>query len=102
MESLSGKPDLDARPEYYHPVNQHLPDILAGGISPDKLSSSTQNKQKLAKFLEQHGKTAADYAFLPLAGKEDDVLWAWDRASSKPVGVIAINPWLLGQVAAAK
>ena len=95
-ETLSGKADIDARPEYYHPANQHISDILAGGINPDKLLSSTQNQQKLDQFLKKYGKTITDYAFIPLVGKEDDVLWAWDRASSKPVGVLAINPWLLG------
>ncbi|MDD5391382.1 MAG: TfpX/TfpZ family type IV pilin accessory protein [Thiothrix sp.] len=96
FEVLSGKPDIDARPEYYEPFEKFIQDVLKHGIAAEKLTSSDNNRQKLAQFLSEHGKTASDYAFLPLSGKEKDVIWALSRETGKPVGVIDINPWQLG------
>jgi hypothetical protein len=96
MEVLSGKPDLDARPEYYEPFEKFTQQVLAHGLKPEILLTKPEYKQKLEQFLKEYGKTANDYAFLPLSGKEDDVLWAWSRETGKPVGTLAINPWIQG------
>lgn len=96
MEVLSGKPDLDARPEYYEPFDKFTREVLAHGLKPDILFATPAHRQKLAQFLNEHGKTASDYAFLPLSGKEKDVIWALSRETGKPVGMIDINPWQLG------
>lgn len=102
MEVLSGKPDLDARPEYYEPFDKFAQTVFANGVTPEALAAKPEHQQNLDKFLAKHGKTAADYAFLPLVGKEYDVLWAWDRATGKPVGTLDINPWQPAAVASAK
>lgn len=95
MEVLSGKPDIDARPEYYEPFAKFAAQVMEKGLSPTQLSSTPQNQQKLTAFLQRHGKTAADYAYLPLVGKEKDVLWVWDKATQQPVGTLDIDPWKL-------
>ena len=100
MEVLSGKPDIDARPEYYEPFDQFAGEVLQKGLTPQQVTSTPENQQKLSAFLEKHGKNAADYAYLPLIGKEKDVLWVWDRTNAKPVGTLDINPWQLPKVAA--
>lgn len=102
MDVLRGKPDIDARPEYYEPFDKFTQDVLAHGLKPEILLAKPENKQKLEQFLQEHGKTANDYAFLPLSGKEDDVLWVWSRETSKPVGTLAINPWQQAQVVSTK
>ena len=95
MEVLSGKPDLDARPEYYEPFKKFTDTILTKSISPEKIQANDKNKQQLENFLAQYGKTADDYAFLALVGKEKDVLWAFDRHNGEPVDIIDINPFSL-------
>ncbi|TXH66886.1 MAG: hypothetical protein E6Q83_19210 [Thiothrix sp.] len=95
FEVLSGKPDIDSRPEYYKPFEEYKNEILKGGIDPQKILSKKENKKLLNQFLSSYGKNADNYAFLPLSGKEVDVLWAWDRASGDPVDILAINPWTL-------
>lgn len=102
MEVLSGKPDIDARPEYYEPFSKFTQTVFANGIKPEALAAKPEHQQKLAKFLAEYGKTAADYAYLPLVGKEYDVLWAWDRTTGKPVGTLDINPWQQATVASVK
>lgn len=95
MEVLSGKPDLDARPEYYKPIQNFMSKIMANSIPIEKLQSNTANKEQLDNFLNKNGKNIRDYAFLALSGKEKDVIWVFDRKNSKPVGVIDINPFNL-------
>jgi hypothetical protein len=101
-EVRSGAPDLYSRPEYYEPFNKFTQDVFAQGMKPEKLLATPEYKQKLEQFLAEHGKTANDYAFLPLVGQEDAVLWVWSRETGKPVGTLAINPWKPDQVATAK
>ncbi len=95
FEVLSGQPDIDARPEYYQSFEDNIRKVLAGGIKPEKLFASPPHKAALDRFLAQYGKTATDYAFLPLVGKEDDVIWVWDKATGKAVDTISLTPWNL-------
>jgi hypothetical protein len=101
-EVSSGAPDLYARPAYYEPFDKFTQEAFAQGMKPEKLLANPEYKQKLEQFLAKYGKTANDYAFLPLVGQEDAVLWAWSRETGKPVGTLAINPWKPDQVATAK
>ncbi len=97
FDVLAGKPDIDARPQYYEPFMPHAQDVLAHSLQPNTLQRDTNNKTKLEQFLEAHGKTANDYAYLPLVGKENDVVWVWSRAPFQPVGILDINPWKVGE-----
>lgn len=91
--TLAGEPDIDARPEYYEPFQPFLQDILKNGINPLQLRSNKDNREKLEVFLAKHKVEETRYAFLPLSGKELDVIWVWDRETAKSVGMLDINPW---------
>lgn len=93
MEVLSGKPDLDTRAEYYEPIQSHINELLNQGINPEKIIQNNKYKTILDSFIKKYGKTPNDYAFLPLVGKEKDVLWAWDRATKQPIDILDISPW---------
>lgn len=95
FEVLSGKPDVDARPEYYKPFEKYKESVLKGGINPQKLLANSKNQNILNQFLKKHGKKVENYAFLPLSGKDSDVLWVWDISTKSPVSTLAINPWSL-------
>lgn len=93
MEVMSGKADLDARAEYYFPLNQKIDEVIARGLNIDGFAKHPEHKAKLDAFIAEHGKKLADYAFLPLIGKEKDVLWAFDRQTRQPVDIVEISPW---------
>lgn len=93
MEVMSGKPDLDARAEYYFPLNQKIDEVLSRGLNIEAFAKKPEHKAKLDSFIAKHGKKLDDYAFLPLVGKEKDVLWAFDRHTREPVDIIEISPW---------
>lgn len=95
FEVLSGKPDVDARPEYYKPFEQHKESVLKKGIDPQKILADSKSKKLLDQFLKDHGKKAEDYAYLPLSGKNADILWVWDISKGGPIGTLEINPWRL-------
>lgn len=99
FEVLEGKPDIDARPEYYEPFDKFANKVMQKGLTAQQLSSTPESNQKLEVFIAKHGKTANDYAYLPLVGKEKDVLWVWDKATEQPVGTLDIDPWRLSNVA---
>lgn len=92
-ELLSGKADLDARTEYYLPLHSKIDEILARSLNIDNYTKDPDNKAKLDIFLKKHGSNVTDYSFLPLVGKEKDVLWAFSRKTKKPVDIIEISPW---------
>lgn len=93
MEVMSGKADLDARAEYYFPLNQKIDEVLSRSLNINIFAKKTEHKVKLDAFITKHGKKLEDYAFLPLIGKEKDVLWAFDRKTREPVGIVEISPW---------
>lgn len=102
FEVLAGKPDIERRSEYYEPIDKFSDKIFSRGVKPEVIRTLPENKQKLDAFLNKYGEAANDYAFLPLIGKEKDVLWAWNRKSGEPVGILDVNPWALEQVANAQ
>lgn len=96
FDSIEGKGDLEHHPEYYEPIEPFTQTIIERGISPKKLLAFNDSKIKLEKFLKKQGeKSATDFAFLPLMGKENVILWALNKKTGKPVGTLDIDPWEL-------
>lgn len=93
FDALAGKGDIDTHPELYKPLHDSTPNVLGNGIQPEQFNNKPSDKQALTDFLQQHGKTTADYRFLPLVNKARDVVWVWERASNTPVGILDIDPW---------
>lgn len=93
MEALSGKPDIDARPEYYKPFEQFKKKVLGKGLDPELLFITESDKSKLSSFLKEHGKKTESYVFLALSGQAKDVLWVWDKNTEKSVDIIDVSPW---------
>ena len=94
IASFSGEPDIDKRPKYYQPFEQHLDMIFSKSLQVDKMLEGVGAKEELEKFTRKYGDTNA-FAFLPLEGKNKDVVWAFNKKSGKPVGIIDINPWTM-------
>ena len=93
---FEGKEDLERRSEYYEPIKKYTENILKRGIDPDILFSNADKKSKLKQFLAKTNKTEKDFAFLPLVGKEKDIVIAVSRESGEIAGTIDVYPWLQG------
>lgn len=90
---FSGEPDIDRRPEYFQPLNQQLKMVFDKSIPKEILYENTQANHLLNLFLEKHGGTVDDYAFLPLRGNnKKEAIWAFKRSNGMPVGIIKLLP----------
>ena len=92
---LKGAPDIDTRPEYFEPFDIHLDEILTKALDSDQLFLASSAQYQLKKFINQHGGKVDDYVFFPLKGNnQKDVIWAFNRSSALPVGIIDSDPWV--------
>ena len=92
---LKGMPDIDRRPQYYEPFEQHADSVLSKSIPAKQLFFDGERKQQLAIFLKNHGGEVNDYAFYPLRGNnKKDMIWVFNRKTAKPVGIIDSDPWM--------
>ncbi|HHL18367.1 MAG TPA: hypothetical protein ENJ33_01380 [Thiothrix sp.] len=90
--AFAGKPDIDKLPQYFEPYDKHLDDIFAKSIDLTKLLDKKDTKQELEKFFSHNG-DKGDFAYLPLVGKSKDVIWAFNKKTGKPAGIINIDPY---------
>jgi len=86
--------DIDLRPEYYHPYEDNINEILAKSLDPSILFEKPESKNKLDKFIKKFGKSKEDYAYIPLEGASKDAIWVLDKKTAKPIDIIDINPWI--------
>ncbi len=92
--ATKGASDIDLRPEYYHPYEDNISEILAKSLDPNILFEKSESKEKLEKFIRKFGKSKGDYAYFPLEGTSKDVIWVLDRKTAKPIDIIDVNPWI--------
>ncbi|MFI0398085.1 MAG: TfpX/TfpZ family type IV pilin accessory protein [Thiolinea sp.] len=93
IEVLSGKTDLDARPEYYEPISKNIETIFKNKFDLTKILEKEKYKIEINKFLSKNGGSIQDYAFIPLVGRQEDVLWAWSLKNKEPIDILRINPF---------
>lgn len=94
--ALRNEPILEQRTEFYEPFKIHADTILAKSIKVEQFVFDANSKEKLVRFIAEHGGTPSDYAYFPLRGNNKrDMVWVLDRNSVKPVGIIDIDPWQL-------
>jgi len=51
-------------------------------------------KQAMETFMAQYGGRLDDYFYLPLRGRNKDIVMALSAKDGRPVGWILISPWL--------
>ncbi|HRX71082.1 MAG: hypothetical protein KDJ22_06350 [Candidatus Competibacteraceae bacterium] len=92
---LKGEKDLEYRAEFYEPYQPDLTKLGARSLDVAKIAGQNpQAKAALDAFLQQHGGVLTDYLYLPLRGRNKDIVMALSAKEGKPVGWISINPWL--------
>jgi len=89
-----GKPDLERRPEYYHPYILNK-DKVIDKVKPLSVlvNGDENNNKKVKKFLQKYSGKKEDYSFLPLVGKNKDMSMVIDKTTGLPIDGIAVDPW---------
>ena len=91
---MEGKPDLERRPEYYHPYTPNRDKVINKAKPLDELITKDEtNQQKVEKFLRKQGGEQKDYFYLPLVGKNNDLALIIDKKTGLPVDGITADPW---------
>ncbi|HIO96548.1 MAG TPA: hypothetical protein EYG71_01310 [Leucothrix sp.] len=93
MDVMDGAPDIEFRPNLYHPFEENISEILAKSLDPNIIFKDDKAQEKLSTFIKKYGKTTADYAYLPLIGGAKDAVWVLDNKTAKPIDVIVVDPW---------
>ena len=92
---LEGQKDLEFRAELYEPYQPDLAQLRSRSIDLSKIAALNDDaKQAIKTFAEQHDGRLDDYFYLPLRGRNKDIVMALLAKDGKPVGWIAISPWL--------
>lgn len=95
FEVLSGKSDIDQRPEYYKSFDENSSYIINGGINLDKIKGNKTASLLLKKILSTKEISIDECSFFPIVGKEKDMIWIWNKLTKKPLDFIDIDPWHL-------
>jgi hypothetical protein len=91
---MEGQPDLERRPEYYHPYLSHKDKVIEKAKPlAELIKSNGKATIEIDKFLSRQGGKQEDYLYLPLVGKNNDLALAIDKVSGLPVDGISVNPW---------
>lgn len=91
-DMLNGGSDLEARAEYYEPLEKHLDTLIKNGLDPKTTFKDKLSKKKLNLFISKHGKSIDDYIFAPLTGDGKSVIWVLQKDTGKPVDIIDVLP----------
>ena len=92
---LEGQKDLEYRAEFYEPYRPDLAHLRARSIDLAKIAARDATAQAaIDAFAEQHDGRLDDYFYLPLRGKNQDLVLALSATDGMPAGWIPISPWL--------
>ena len=92
---LEGQKDLEFRAELYEPYRPDLAQLRSRSIDLDQIAARDEAaKAAMAAFAKQHNGRLEDYFYLPLRGKNKDIVLALSAQDGMPAGWIPISPWL--------
>jgi len=92
---LEGQKDLEFRVELYEPYRPDLAHLRSRSVDLSKISAlDPVAKQAIDGFLASKSGRLEDYLFLPLKGRNKDIVMALSSADGMPVGFIGTSPWI--------
>lgn len=92
---LEGQKDLEFRAELYEPYRPELQQLRSRSIDLSKIAAlSADAKQAIDTFIASQGGRLEDYLYLPLKGKNQDIIMVLSPEDGKPVASIPFSPWL--------
>lgn len=87
--------DIEFHPELYEPYRPDLQHLRTRSIDIQQIASrSAEAKQAMERFISQQGGRLEDYLYLPLKGKNKDIVLVLSPRDGMPVDFIRISPWL--------
>jgi hypothetical protein len=92
---LEGQKDLEFRAELYEPYRPDLANLRSRSLDLDKIAALDGDaKTAIEAFAARHGGQLKNYLYLPLKGKNKDIVMVLSAQDGMPAGSIPISPWL--------
>ena len=93
-----GKPDLEARPEFWEPWAAGAEIIREQMKSMDDLVPATaKDEEKIQNAIDKYSGAHPDIGLLPVGSIEDDLGIILDRNTLEVLGTLYVNPWATRQ-----
>ncbi|QQS55635.1 MAG: hypothetical protein IPM89_07605 [Candidatus Competibacteraceae bacterium] len=90
-----GQKDLEFRTELYEPYRPDLQQLRSHSIDLTQIAAlSADAKHAIDAFIASQGGRLEDYLYLPLKGRNQDIVMVLSPENGLPVGSIPISPWL--------
>ena len=90
-----GEKDLEYRAKFYEPYQPNLTQRGTRSIDLGPIAAlNADAQQAIENFMAQHGGRLEDYFYLPLRGRNKDIVKVLSQKDGMLVGWIAISPWL--------
>jgi len=81
---LHGKPDIDSRPQYFTPFDQHIGSVVNKSFQLELLTLNGITDEKLKLFSKKNENNYKDYTFFPLSGNnKKDTIWVFNKKNSE-------------------
>lgn len=91
---FEGKPDLEARPEYWEPWAAGVDVIREQMKSMDELvPASVKDEEKIQHAIDKYTGAHPNIGLLPVGSIEDDLGIILDRDTLEVLGTLYVNPW---------
>lgn len=92
---FGGAPDLERRPEYWHPFDEGRSAILARARTLDTLSTARPEAAvSIAKASRALGREPGELPYVPVVAHETSLTLVLDPQSARPLAALAIDPWI--------
>lgn len=92
---FEGKKDMEFRAELYEPYQPDLHQLRSHSIDLTQIATLSEDaKHAIDAFIAGQGGRLDDYLYLPLRGKNKDIVMTLSPEDGLPVGSIPISPWL--------
>jgi hypothetical protein len=92
---LEGQKDLEFRAEQYEPYRPDLAQLRSRSLDLAQIAARDETaKAAITAFANRHDGRLDDYFYLPLRGKNQDLVLALSARDGMPAGWIPISPWL--------
>ncbi len=92
---MRGQKDLEFRAELYEPYRPDLQQLRSRSIDLTKIAAiNADAKSAIDAFVTSQSERLEDYLYLPLRGRNKDIVMVLSPKDGMPVGSIPISPWL--------
>lgn len=103
FSALAGKKDVAQLPRYYVDYDKAVQTLLKRAQPLDRLREMHPGHAiEINHWLQQHHTHADQVVWVPIVTRGKDLCMLMNRNTGKPLGAIALNPWMASQQSGAR